>query len=210
MKNRMTSLLPTPLTLMLSGILLLTACTQKPAEDIWVLDCKDEASRGCGYIDQQGRTMIDYGKYPMCFTDTFKHYAIVAAPIEGVVGINKSEDVLYEVFIYDNGPDYPSDGYFRIVQDEKIGYADVQTGEIKIDPAYPAARPFQNNYAAVCPTCEEVKDGEYTSWVNGKWGLIDKGGKMVLAAEYDNISEISPQGEALVIVEGEEKWIKIK
>ena len=195
--------------LILLAVTLLAACSEKTTGKIWLLECEDDAPESCGYVNEQGDIMIDFGKYPMCFTDTFEHYAIVVDQDEGIVAINREEEIMYRVFVYDNGPDYPRDGYFRIIQDKKIGYADVQTGEISIPPKYTAARPFENNYAPVCPDCEEVKDGEYSSWVNGKWGLIDKSGKMALPAKYGGISEVSSQGEALVIADGEEKWVKI-
>jgi hypothetical protein len=33
----------------------------------------------------------------------------------------------YDVFIYDNGPDYEADGLIRVVKNGKIGYADAKT-----------------------------------------------------------------------------------
>ncbi len=40
------------------------------------------------------------------------------------VVVDEQKTVLYDVFIYDNGPDAPADGLYRIVKDGKIGYAD--------------------------------------------------------------------------------------
>lgn len=194
------------------GIILITACSTPTEESgTWVLDCQEDAPESCGYVNEEGAVMIDYGKYPMCFSDTFENYAIVVKQGAGIVAINQQEEVLYQVFVYDNGPDYPSEGYFRIVQDGKMGYADVQTGAVKIKPQFAAAKPFENQYAPVCPNCEVIKDTEHAGWGNGKWGLIDKNGKMVMEPQYDDIREVSDKGEALVIIEGqEEKWVKIQ
>lgn len=203
----------------LFGLFLLSTCSNNSdnsdssdsSEDSpWTLNCKEDAAESCGYVNQMGEVMIDHGKYSMYFTDTFDKYAIVIKEGEGMVAINKNEDVLYQVFVYDNGPDYPSDGYFRIIQDQKIGYADAQTGEVKISPAYPVAKPFENNYAPICPDCGITTDGDHAVSENGKWGLIDKGGQIVVEPMYDDILEISDEGKALVVSEGEEKWVEIR
>lgn len=196
--------------LIIAGIALLASCTSSPANDTWLLNCPKDDSSSCGYVNEAGEIMIDHGKYLMCISDTFDDYAIVLKEEDGFVAINKAEDVLYHVFIYDNGPDAPTEGLFRIIEDERIGYADVQTGEIKIKPQYVAARPFENNYAPICPDCEVVKDFDHSIWANGKWGLIDKNGTIVIQPQYDNIIEVSAKGEMLVEMEGEEKWVSLK
>lgn len=131
-------------------------------------------------------------------------------PEVGFVGIDRTEKVLYEVFPYDAGPDYPSEGLFRIVENGKIGYADLEHGAIRIKPEYPAASPFQNGYAQVCPDCETLQDGEYSSWVNGKWGLIGRDGELVLAPQFEEIKQIEPDGRVLVVKDGAEQWVEIK
>ncbi len=195
---------------LLASIGLFSNCRTSPAKDIWLLNCKEDASSACGYVNQAGEIMIDHEKYLMCLSDTFDNYAIVLKEEDGFVAINKAEEILYHIFLYDNGPDAPAEGLFRIVEGEKIGYADVQTGEIKIKPQFVAARPFENNYAPICPDCEVVKDFDHSSWENGKWGLIDKNGTIVIQPQYDDIIEVSAKGEMLVALEGEEKWVAIK
>jgi len=68
-----------------------------------------------GYKNQNGDIVIPSGKYIGCFTDTFRTYAIVVKPNSGFVAIDWQEKILYEVFPFDNGPDEPSDGLFRIL-----------------------------------------------------------------------------------------------
>jgi hypothetical protein len=196
--------------LITAGILMAAACSGPGEQDTWTLNCDTDASESCAYVDANGTTMIDCEKYLICFSDTFDNYAIVGTQDEGIVAINRQEEILYQVFVYDNGPDYPSDGYFRILQDGKIGYADAPTGAIRIKPQYSAAKPFENQYAPVCPNCDLIEEKDHYYWTNGQWGLIDKNGTMVVEPQYDDIIEISNTGEALVILQGEEKRIKIE
>jgi hypothetical protein len=172
---------------------------QQSSDKVWIQDCDPNDEASCGFKNAQGDLEIEYGKYPMIFTDTFRNYAIVVDEQAGIIGIDKSENVLYQVFAYDNGPDYVSDGYFRIVENDKIGFADAQTGEVKIKPQYTAADPFLNGYAPICPNCKIKKVGEYTSWVDGNWGLIDKQGNVVVAPKYKRIESVLENGKAFVV-----------
>lgn len=83
---------------------------------------------------------------------------------------------LYAVFVYDNGPDYPSEGLIRVVKNGKIGYADAKTYEIVIEPQFDCAYPFENGKAKVSNQCQTVKEGENRSWVSDAWEYVDKSG----------------------------------
>lgn len=131
-----------------------------------------------GYTNLKGEIIIPYGKYSACFTDTFKKYAIVAKPNLGFVAINRDEKILFRIFPFDNGPDYPSEGLFRIVKDGEIGYADLNFS-IKIQPQYGCAFPFKNGIAKVSKECKTVSvepDGEHQVWVSDNWFYINKSG----------------------------------
>src|SRR5450756_710461 len=74
------------------------------------LVCYTDTIKGeSGYKNQNGDIAIPPGKYAVCFTDTFRTYAIVVKPNSGFVAIDRQENVLYEVFPFDNGPDEPSE-----------------------------------------------------------------------------------------------------
>ncbi|OOQ58943.1 hypothetical protein BC343_09460 [Mucilaginibacter pedocola] len=119
------------------------------------------------------------GKYLMCFTDTFKAYAIASKPKEGFVAIDRKENVLFKVFPFDNGPDDPSEGYFRIKGDDnKIGFAD-STGNVVISPQYGCAFSFENGRAKVSDACTTIVDGEHSIWKSDNWYYINKAGKRV-------------------------------
>jgi hypothetical protein len=68
--------------------------------------------------------VVPPGKFPVCNTDTFRNYAIVIEAGKGIVAIDRQGIVLYSVFVFDNGPDDPADGLFRIWMNGKLGYAD--------------------------------------------------------------------------------------
>lgn len=92
--------------------------------------------------------------------------------------MDSKKTMLYEVFIYDNGPDYPSEGLIRVVKNGKIGYADAKTYEIVIEPQFDCAYPFENGKAKVSNQCQTVKGGEYSVWKSDAWQYVDKKGKL--------------------------------
>ncbi|MCX6222529.1 MAG: WG repeat-containing protein [Bacteroidia bacterium] len=133
-----------------------------------------------GYKNQNGEIIIPAGRYARCFTDTFKIYAFVVKPNSGLfLAIDRQENVLYEVFPFDNGPDGPSEGLFRILADKKIGYADSLTGKIVVKPQFDCAWPFENGVAEVSTDCKTQTEGEHSIWISNKWYYIDKNGEKV-------------------------------
>lgn len=132
-----------------------------------------------GYADLKGNMVIAKGKYEMCFTEKFKTYAIVAKKDSGLIGIDRQENVLYEVFNYDNGPDEPVNGLFRITVNKKIGYADAATGKIVIQPQFDCAFPFVNGVATVSTDCKTKAHGEHSEWLSDHWFYINKKGEKV-------------------------------
>lgn len=132
-----------------------------------------------GYKNLKGDVLVPSGKYNFCYTDTFKTYALVAIPYKGDVAIDRQENVLYNVFSYDNGPDYVSEGLFRIILNDKIGYADSTTGKIVIEPQYGCAHPFENGVAKVSLECKAYDEGGYSTWLSNSWFYIDRTGKKV-------------------------------
>lgn len=161
-------------------LLALTACTQplaQTAPEPLVLS-EDPDTGETGYRDEAGAMQISAGKYAYCLTDTFYTHAIVrlrTAP-QWVV-IDRQERVLYEVFPYDNGPDYPSEGLFRIVVDGKIGYADAETYAIVIPAQFACAYPFEDGRARVSLDCQTVTEGEHQGWTSEAWQYVDRSGQ---------------------------------
>lgn len=160
---------------------LLLGCTQSKKEEYLTKIFNgefDELGTETGYINSSGDTVIALGKYYYCYTDTFRNYAIVLEKGGRCIAIDKHEKELFEIFWYDNGPDYISEGLFRIKKNEKIGYAN-KDGEIMIKPRFDCAFPFQNGKAKVSVDCETVFEGEYRRWESKNWFYIDKQGKKI-------------------------------
>jgi hypothetical protein len=148
---------------------------QLDAEPLILTD--DAATNQYGYRDTSDKMAIPLGKYAQCLTDTFRTHAIVMTKSDSKwVVIDRQEKVLYEIFPYDNGLDYASEGLFRIVKDGKIGYADASTYAIVIPPQFDCAYPFENGKAKVSTNCKTVADGEYRAWTSDEWKYVDKKG----------------------------------
>ncbi len=131
-----------------------------------------------GYINHNGDTIIKTGKYLICFTDTFRTNAIVLLPKYGFVAIDRNENILYQIFSFDNGPDPISDGLYRIIANKKIGFAD-ENGKIIIPPQFECAYPFENGQAKVSLNCKTIKEGEHSRWTSDNWYYIGKNGKQI-------------------------------
>lgn len=135
-----------------------------------------------GYVNQKGDTVIPKGTFAMCFTDTFTTYAYVYDKDlygDGMVAINKNKEIIFDVFLFDNGPDYISEGLFRIKQNGKIGFAN-ELGEVIIEPNYECAYPFENGKAKVAYHCETINDDlDHSTWKSANWFYIDKNGNKI-------------------------------
>ena len=137
----------------------------------------DEIGVPSGYLNSKGDTIIPIGKYYYCYTDTIRDFGMVIKKGTGkILGIDQNATELFEVFRYDNGPDYLESGLFRIIKNGKIGYAN-PNGKIIIEPSFVCAYPFEGDFAKVSDNCETIKDGEHSMWKSENWYQITKNGK---------------------------------
>ncbi|HLZ16428.1 MAG TPA: WG repeat-containing protein [Cyclobacteriaceae bacterium] len=173
-------------------------------DDYWLLvhDKSDEY----GYVDKNGVKKIPLGKYSVCYTDTFRNYAIVAYPQKGLVAINKKGEKLFEVYSFDNRPDKIREGLFRIVNKGLIGFAN-SGGKVVIKPRFKFAFPFSDGLAGYCEDCVKQNDGIHSYWAGGKWGFIDKNGDVIIRPSYESIIRTFIESKAKVKLNGEEFWI---
>jgi WG containing repeat len=178
------------------------------AQDDYWLRVADEKTDTYGYVDRAGDVKIPLDKYLTCYTDTFRNFAIVSVRNFGFAGINRSEKVLFKVYPFDNGPDEPSEGLFRIIKGDLIGFANMN-GEVLISPKFAAVGPFSGEYAMYCRGCHVESDGEHEAWVGGKWGFIDKKGRVAIKPIYDDVSSFK-NGKSQVKLDGKEFWIDEK
>jgi hypothetical protein len=142
-----------------------------------------------GYVNAKGDTVIALSKYLICFTEKFYKIAIVKMINRRLVAIDRKERILFNVFEFDNGPDYISDGLFRITKNNKIGYANIN-GQIIIQPRYTRAFPFIAGVAKVCINCQsfaksngsttaEKEEHKLLLTSGSEWFLINKKGTRV-------------------------------
>ncbi len=154
----------------------LMSCQSNHPEYLVQFGGNEDENISPGYVNANGETIIAPGKYVHCFTDTIKTMGVVMSTDFKYYGINKKDEILFEIYPYDNGPDYESEGLFRIIKDGKIGFAN-NDGKTVIEPIYACAFPFESGKAKVALNCTEVPDGEYTLLESEEWFFIDVTGK---------------------------------
>ena len=143
-----------------------------------------------GYVDSSGKVVIPAGKYPYIFTAEFDKIAFVLLKDrKGVYSIDRNEKILFQVCSYEIGPDIVSNGLFRIIENGKIGFANMN-GEIVIKPRFQFVYPFQENgFAIFCENGTWSMLDKYIPVIKGKWGVINRQGVVVIPATYDSGAE---------------------
>lgn len=155
------------------------------------LDCKKqslssfEENDNFGFKNQDGEVIIA-PQYSFTYDFNEKEVAHVFGK-EGWSCIDTKNRILLIPFQYDNGPDPFVEGLARFTEDKKIGFYDAGCRKI-IEAKYDFAFPFEENFAVVCLGCKSIKMDEHSTIEGGKYGLIDKKGKMIIPIEYDSIS----------------------
>ena len=150
----------------------LTAHTTEPYLEVGVPVC---------YLNERGDTIVPYGKYRYCQTDTIKKIGFVYEnkPKDArIICINDAGKELFYVFKYDNGPDYIQEGLFRIMnEDGLVGFAD-SLGNVIIEPQFKFAYPFKGGKTKVTLEGEQKEvpksEGEKHYWESETWFYIDK------------------------------------
>ena len=153
----------------------LTAHTTEPYLEVGVPVC---------YLNERGDTIVPYGKYRYCQTDTIKKIGFVYEnkPKDArIICINDAGKELFYVFKYDNGPEYIQEGLFRIMdEDGLVGFAD-SLGNVIIEPQFKFAYPFKGGKTKATLKGERKvvpeSDGEKHYWESGTWFYIDKRNK---------------------------------
>lgn len=130
------------------------------------------------FVNRKGQTVLPVAGYEATFTDTLKTFAIVIDSTSRMVGIDRGGRLLFEVYRFDNGPDYVEEGLFRVVRSGKIGFANTY-GEIVIPCQFECAYPFEGGRAKVAKSCTAVQEGEHSRWESDSWYYIDRSGKRV-------------------------------
>lgn len=135
-------------------------------------------SGNCGYKNTKGEILLKPGLFDFCFSDSSEFFVSVAGKNGKIYALNYKADTLFEIYKFDNGPDYISDGLFRFMERDKIGYSNFK-GEIVIPAKFQCAFPFKNQKAKVSFNCQKSEFGEYNKPFSDSWFLIDRNGKRV-------------------------------
>lgn len=130
-----------------------------------------------GYKNQHDQVVISV-KYSAAMNFNKKGIAAVADS-SGWIYIDTQGNILIRPYIYDNGPDYFSEGLARFVENSKFGFFD-DSGKIVIDAQWDFAYPFTNGKAAVCEGCKIITENEHSGITGGEWGYIDRKGKVII------------------------------
>ena len=139
----------------------------------------DEIGVSSGYLNSKGDTIIPLGKYYYCYTDTIRDFGMVIEKGTGkILGIDQNATELFEIFKTDNGPDYVKNGLFRIIKNDRIGYAN-ENGIVVIEPKYKCALSFILGKAKVSDSCKIVISSGQKFYVDAKWYYIDTKGNKI-------------------------------
>ncbi|MDW7692635.1 WG repeat-containing protein [Flammeovirgaceae bacterium SG7u.111] len=143
-----------------------------------------EYGSSVAYVDMQGDTVIPFGKYAYFGADSLIYYATVLEhPNDSTWGrklaIDKHQNILFDLMMFDNGPDYFSEGFTRVLRNGKMGFAN-KYGKVVIPCIYDFAKPFENGKAEVTFDAKEVVDlEEHRRVESDEWFVIDKKGERI-------------------------------
>lgn len=136
------------------------------------------------YVNEKGDTIIPFGKYAYYGTDSFVHFTTVMEhPNDSTygrqVGINRKQQILFDIVMFDNGPEPIREGLLRVIRNGKMGYAD-EYGKIMIPCIYDYVNWFYKGTAEVTFDAEEYWDmDEHLIVESDEWFFIDKNGNKI-------------------------------
>lgn len=188
----------------------LVSCTQKDTQKVLpatALIAFSNEKGLSGYKDLQGKEVIP-AMYSHVFADTVTGKIAFVATEKGIIAIDAQNKTVLTPFVFDNGPDPASEGVFRFVENKKMGFA-TPDGEKIISATHSFVAPFAEGFAAFCDGCKARKDGEMHIWRGGKWGFLDKTGKVAIAPIFDEAASFE-KGTAAVRIGKESLSINTK
>ena len=139
------------------------------------------------YVNFEGDTIIPFGQYAYFGTDTFVYFAnVMEHPNDSIygrkIGVNREQKILFDIVMFDYGPDLSYEGLIRVIRNGKFGYAD-EYGRVVISCIYDYAKWFKNGKAEVTFNAVEYLDmEEHLRVESDEWFEIDKQGNTILNA----------------------------
>ncbi len=201
------------LSVLLIMLLAGTYAHSQPCKD-YLLSYSETDSTGnelYGYKTINGEIVIK-ARYRLVYTDTLHLMATIMTPDWEVVCIDRNDSVLCRPFIFDNGPDYISEGVFRIVENGKMGFADTD-GKIVIPAVFDFVAPFGDGVEELREegVADYVMGGhrqylpgdEYWTWAGGyESGYINHAGQ-----RFAKISKLKNGKRKAWTHEGKRVWL---
>ncbi|MAW96571.1 MAG: hypothetical protein CMF36_10035 [Leeuwenhoekiella sp.] len=93
------------------------------------------------------------------------------------IAIDRNQNVLFDIVMFDNGPEPFNEDLMRVLRNGKMGYAN-KFGQIVIPCEYDYAKWFENGKAEVTYNAKEYLDlDEHKRFESDDWFIIDKKGK---------------------------------
>ena len=140
-----------------------------------------------GYKDAEGRVRITprFRGISHDFWDNGYAYA-------GGFYINMAGERVFEIYPYDNGPDYFYEGLVRYTENGKVGFLDACM-QVVIPAQFTFASQFWGGHSQICEGCryEPVYPGaEHGEYVGGNRAFINRKGEIVKFAEEADLREI--------------------
>ena len=166
-----------------------------------------EKNEKWGYKDLNGKIIIES---QFIIANDFSPEGIAAVADEkSWYYIDKKGKKLITPLLFDNGPDYFSEGLARFTAHDKIGFFD-KHGEVIIEARFDFAWPFHEDLAVVCMGCRKVPyNEEYWKMIGGQWGYINKKGNIVIPLKFESASRFE-NGKARVKFNGKKIYIDKK
>ncbi|MFL9485402.1 WG repeat-containing protein [Chitinophagaceae bacterium LWZ2-11] len=130
-----------------------------------------------GYKSRAGEIVIK-AQYGEGSGRLYKMALVRTVPDWKWLGIDKKGNIMLEAFIYDNGPDYVKEGLFRFVENDKMGFANLDGDKI-IPANYSFVTPFESGIAKYTMGGHKERDGEHWFWTGGDAsGYLNKFGQV--------------------------------
>ncbi len=136
------------------------------------------------YVNEKNDTIIPFGKYAYYGTDTLEYYANVLehpndTTYRRLMAIDRNQNVLFDVVVFNNGPEPFAEGLTRVIRNGKMGFAN-KFGQVVIPCVYNFAKSFKNGKAEVTYNATEYLNMDKHKKVESdEWFVIDKKGNIL-------------------------------
>ena len=136
------------------------------------------------FLNENNDTIIPFGKYAYYGTDTLEFYAnVIEHPNDSTYGrqiaIDRNQNILFDLVMFDNGPEPFNENLTRVLRNGKMGYAN-KFGQIIIPCEYDYVKWFENGKAEVTYNAKEYFAlDDHKRVESDEWFVIDKKGNKI-------------------------------